>query len=98
VVASRGTAAEEFVMHGENGLLFQHNSVDDLASQLSLLEDDLLVTRLGAEAYRLYWEKPLTTEAHIACLQRLYDSVSGRQDPPPVGESRPGRSGSVVPA
>jgi len=98
VIASRGTAAEEFVLHGENGLLFQHNSVDDLVSQLSLLEDDSLVARLGAEAYRLYWEKPLTTEAHIECLQKLYNSVNGRQEPPPVGESRPGRSGSVAPA
>jgi glycosyltransferase involved in cell wall biosynthesis len=98
VIASRGTAAEEFVHHGENGLLFRHNSVDDLAAQLALLVDDSLVTRLGSEAYRLYWEKPLTTQAHIACLEKLYASVRRRQDPPPVGEARQGRSESAVPA
>jgi len=72
VIASRGTAAEEFVHHGENGLLFAHNSVDDLAAQMSRLADDTEVGQLGATAYRTYWEHPLTTEVHVSRLQTFY--------------------------
>jgi glycosyltransferase involved in cell wall biosynthesis len=98
VVASRGTAAEEFVIHGANGLLFAHNSVDDLAAQLCLLGDDALVRRLGAEAYRLYWERPLTTEVHVANLQRLYGSLPGRKEPPQIDEARARQAEGAVPA
>jgi len=77
VVASRGTAAAEFVHHGKNGLLFAHNSVDDLAVQMGALADDAVVSRMGATAYQSYWEKPLTTEAHLARLEAFYRSVMG---------------------
>jgi glycosyltransferase involved in cell wall biosynthesis len=76
VVASRGTAAEEFVRHGENGLLFSHNSADDLAAQLAALADDQAVARLGAEAYQGYWRSPLTAGAHVARLLEFYRSVA----------------------
>lgn len=72
VVASRKTAAVEFVHHGENGLLFNHNSVDDLATQLASLSDDNLVARLGDRAYREYWDAPLTVKNHVAQLGSFY--------------------------
>lgn len=78
VVASRGTAAEEFVQHDENGLLFEHNSPEDLAIQLSKLSDDKLVERLGREAYKRYWKNPLTIGAHVSRLTALYESVLTR--------------------
>ncbi|HZP60720.1 MAG TPA: glycosyltransferase family 4 protein, partial [Opitutaceae bacterium] len=75
VVASRGTAAEELVRPGENGLLFKHNSAEDLAVQLAALADDTLVARLGTEAYRRYWQEPMTEQVHIARLEVFYRSV-----------------------
>jgi glycosyltransferase involved in cell wall biosynthesis len=75
VVAARGTAAEEFVHHNENGLLFAHNSADDLAVQLASFTDDDLVERLGFEAYRRYWERPLTLESHVSRLLEFYGSI-----------------------
>jgi len=81
VVASRGTAAEEFVRHGENGLLFAHNSVEDLAAQLARLSDDRMVEGLGREAHRLYWEQPLTVDRHVAQLQEFYRSVLAGREP-----------------
>lgn len=75
VVASKGTAAEEFVRHGENGLLFEHNDVDDLALKLATLDSDDAVGRLGREAYRTYWEHPLTIESHVTRLSEFYRSV-----------------------
>jgi glycosyltransferase involved in cell wall biosynthesis len=78
VVASRGTAAEEFVHHDRNGLLFAHNSVDDLTVQLAKLADDSLVSRLGAEAYETYWQAPLTAERHLEHLMRFYGDALNR--------------------
>jgi glycosyltransferase involved in cell wall biosynthesis len=98
VVASRGTAAEEFVLHGKNGLLFTHNSVDDLTAQLALLGDDRMVARLGAGAYRLYWEKPLTTKAHVTRLEELYSSVSPGGKLPLCSSARRGQQEGTVPA
>lgn len=72
VIASRQTAAEEFVHDGRNGLLFDHNSVDSLAAQLSKLPDDALVRRLGANAYHDYWAAPFTLENHLRHLTTLY--------------------------
>ena len=75
VVASLGTAAEEFVHHQENGLLFEHNSVDDLVAQLAVLADDATVSRMGASAYDGYWKAPLTEDIHLANLLAFYRSV-----------------------
>jgi glycosyltransferase involved in cell wall biosynthesis len=75
VVASRGTAAEEFVFHEKNGLLFDHNSVDDLAVRLGAMADDSRVATLGANAYARYWDNPLTAEAHVSRLVAFYTSI-----------------------
>lgn len=73
VVASRGTAAEEFVHHERNGLLFAHNSVDELTSQLARLQhDDALVTRLATHAYDQYWSSPYTLTRHVDQLETYY--------------------------
>lgn len=75
VIASRETAAEEFVHHNSNGLLFAHNSVDDLTAQLALLANDDTVARLGSAAYMKYWAAPLTADAHVDRLEKFYRSA-----------------------
>ena len=85
VVASRGTAAEEFVHHERNGLLFAHNSADDLTTQLARLSDDAFVRQLGDDAYKRYWEKPLTAGAHLENLLRFYRSALGGGSGKPAG-------------
>lgn len=92
VVASKGTAAEEFVHHRENGLLFEHNSVDDLAAQLQLLADDTLVAELGTRAYADYWAQPLTADIHVAKITAFYHSLLGS------AAGRPPRGQMLVPA
>lgn len=87
VIASRGTAVEEFVCHNENGMLFAHNSVDDLSVQLAALGENRLVGRLGEEAYRRYWEHPLTVDMHVSRLLELYRSVVARDQH--LTESKP---------
>jgi len=88
VVASRGTAAEEFVRDGENGLIFEHNSADSLADRLGRLSDDGLVGALGREAYRRYWENPLTADIHVGLLEGFYRSVLAGRKPPAGAASR----------
>ena len=83
VVVSRGTAAEEFVRHGENGLLFEHNSADDLVEQLAKLSDADLAGRLGKQAYGRYWDNPLTVDRHVSQLSDFYRSVLAT-NPSPV--------------
>lgn len=75
VVASRQTAAEEFVHHERNGLLFEHNSVDSLTEQLATLTDDVRIQRLGATAYADYWRAPLTLQNHLQYLVAMYDDI-----------------------
>ncbi len=72
VIASKGTAAGEFVHHGKNGLLFEHNSVDDLVRQMAALQDDRLVAELGANAYRDYWQTPFDLPTHVTRLEAFY--------------------------
>ncbi|WP_414663050.1 glycosyltransferase [Horticoccus sp. 23ND18S-11] len=95
VVASRGTAAEEFVHHDRNGFLFAHNSADDLAAQLQKLGDDATASRLGARAYSDYWDAPLTLEHHLSHLLPWYRSVLPTVDEGPP--SVPAESLSVAP-
>jgi glycosyltransferase involved in cell wall biosynthesis len=83
VVVSKGTAAEEFVSHGENGLLFEHNSTDDLVEQLAKLSDPSLAGRLGKQAYGRYWDNPLTVDRHVSQLTDFYRSVLAT-NPSPV--------------
>ncbi len=75
VVASRQTAAEEFVQNGRNGLLFDHNSVESLTRCLIALTDDATVQRLGCAAYADYWKAPLTLENHLQHLTALYTEM-----------------------
>ena len=98
VVASKGTAAEEFVRHGDNGLLFSHNSADDLAAQMEKLGDDGLVARLGSQAYQGYWSQPLTTELHVSRLLAFYGSVLSGRHPMDAGRARASAHDASVPS
>lgn len=75
VVAARGTAADEFVHHDRNGLLFARNSVDELTAHLRALSDDAAVERLAGNAYADYWAQPFTLQNHLQHLQRFYSEV-----------------------
>lgn len=88
VIASRGTAAEDFVHHERNGLLFDRNAVDDLATQLVRLGDDATVERLGRTAHEDYWSAPLTLERHLAALDDVY--AEALTSPRPRGRSAGG--------
>jgi glycosyltransferase involved in cell wall biosynthesis len=78
VIASKGTAAEESVVHGVNGLLFERGSVESLAAMMQLVSDRILAAKLGREAHRRYWLDPLTMKKHVARLETIYTSVMSK--------------------
>ncbi len=79
VIASRGTAAEEYVEHGANGLLFERGSTQSLAAMMALMGDPKLAEKLGREAHRRYWRSPLTLQRHVSGLESVYSSVLERR-------------------
>jgi glycosyltransferase involved in cell wall biosynthesis len=82
VVVSDNTVSAHAVEHGVTGLHFRSGDVADLARQLAQLSDATTARRMGREAYRVYWQAPLTLERHVAELLRVYRRVIGQQSRP----------------
>lgn len=78
VIASRGTAAEESVEHGVNGLLFERGSSKNLATMMQYLNNNDLARKLGREAHRRYWRDPLTLGKHVVRLEAVYTSLMSK--------------------
>jgi glycosyltransferase involved in cell wall biosynthesis len=74
-------AATEFVANEKNGLIFRSGSVDGLADALRRISDSPLVERMGREAYRIYWEQPLTLDAHVDRLLSVYEEMLAEHIP-----------------
>jgi glycosyltransferase involved in cell wall biosynthesis len=75
VVVSHATAAADFVVHGENGLLVDARDGAELQARLEALSDNTLVARLGRAAYTRYWADPQTLTAHVAKLLKVYQAI-----------------------
>lgn len=75
-IVSDISAAKDFVEHGKNGLLFKSGSVESLERQIELVcADDLLVKKMGLEAYSRYWDSPLSLSVHVQNLLNCYESI-----------------------
>jgi glycosyltransferase involved in cell wall biosynthesis len=75
-IVSDGCAATDYVRHGENGLHFTHASAPALTAALQALAgDDVLAARLGAAAYRWYWDNPWTAARHVDDLLAIYRTI-----------------------
>ena len=76
-IVSDGCAATDYIKHGENGLRFTHGSADALAAAMQTLgQEDALAARLGAAAYRWYWNNPWTAQRHVAGLLEIYRTIN----------------------
>jgi glycosyltransferase involved in cell wall biosynthesis len=78
VIASRGTAAEDYVEHGVNGLLFERGSATSLAEMMQRINESSFARQLGREAHRRYWRDPLTLKKHVVRLEAVYSSVMSK--------------------
>ncbi|MFE1600547.1 glycosyltransferase family 4 protein [Methylobacterium sp. ID0610] len=75
VVVSDACAGCEAVADGETGYWFPSDDADALAERLIRLRDPATAARLGAEAHRRYWTRPLTLAAHCDRLEEVYGLV-----------------------
>lgn len=68
-------AARDLVIDGETGLHFRGGDERALQAAMAQLQDDAVVRRLGAGAYRNYWQHPRSLENHVADLEQVYAQV-----------------------
>jgi glycosyltransferase involved in cell wall biosynthesis len=75
VIATRCNGAEDYIIHGETGILVEPNSVEALADAIKLLwEDTDLRNRIGQAAGR-YADAHFSNEAAGVALGKILDSV-----------------------
>ena len=76
VIVSSETAAAELVEHGETGLVFRKNDVEDLVLKIRQLEENPeLRSKMGRQAFERYWSQPPTLEKHVDRLLEIYRAV-----------------------
>ena len=81
-IISDRCAATDFITHNENGLHFQHGSVEALCAQIQELQDPLQVKKLGEQAHAWYWNDPWTLERHVSELVDIYESLLSKNTVP----------------
>jgi hypothetical protein len=78
LIATRCNGAEDYIIHGETGLLVEPYSVEDLTNAIQQLwEDHELRNRLGRNAMQ-YANEHFSDEAAGAALDRILDDVASR--------------------
>jgi len=78
VIVPSTSAAREWVVDGETGLVFEGGDVTDLGEKILLLRNTPgLAARMGREGHRRYWESPATTSRHCRELERVYRVMLG---------------------
>jgi glycosyltransferase involved in cell wall biosynthesis len=81
-VISNSSAATSWVRDGINGLWFQQGDPEDLRRKMQMMEDDDLLSRLGAAAYEQFWQHPHSPEQHIDKLIKIYQTVLNQENKP----------------
>jgi glycosyltransferase involved in cell wall biosynthesis len=82
LIATRCNGAEDYIIHGETGLLVEPNSWESMAEAIEWLwYDDALRQRLGQAAKR-YADENFSDEAAGAHLGRILDDVANSVSPP----------------
>ncbi len=72
VIVSDVCAGREAIAHGENGLWFRSADADSLAGALREMSDDAQAARMSENAWRRYWDAPLTMERHLDATEKVY--------------------------
>ena len=74
-VISDISAPSERVIDGETGWRFRSGSIESLASVLKQTEDNTTLSRVGAAAYRQFWQTYKTQLQHAGQLQAIYTAM-----------------------
>jgi len=77
VVVSGIAGAAERVDHGETGwVLPETDKKSSFGQAMKHLEESRLVEQMSREAYRRYWEEPMSRSAHAKSLLQWYQSLA----------------------
>ena len=75
VIASNIGSLPELVSDGENGYLFEPSNVEDLIKKIKMLDDDILVKRMG-EASRKRLESRFAPQSHYEALMKIFNDAA----------------------
>ncbi|KUL96252.1 hypothetical protein DK26_05130 [Bosea sp. WAO] len=75
VVLARTTGPASWIADGEDGILVEGGDVDGLSEALMRMQSDEVAARMGAAAYRRYWDDPLTTGRHVERTVAAYRNL-----------------------
>ncbi|MGL5943772.1 MAG: glycosyltransferase family 4 protein [Waterburya sp.] len=76
VIATRCNGAEDYIQHGETGLLVEPQSVDDLVKAINMLWNDPGLRRRLGQAAQRYAQEHFSPEAAGASLTKILDKVA----------------------
>ena len=80
-IVANTSAASDFIVDGETGLLFESGNVSDLGEKIKLLDENPeYAQKMGENAYRNYWRNPNTMENHLDKLVGCYESIMLKND------------------
>jgi glycosyltransferase involved in cell wall biosynthesis len=74
-ILSDCNAARDYLLDGERGLQFRHDSLEDLKAKLLLASDDRRVRELSEQVYSWYWSNPWSIDRHVTSLTQIYDLI-----------------------
>ena len=74
-IVSETVGAKEFILDGENGVIF---SAGALTSSLSRFSDDSFVRNLSEKAFQVFAGSPPSIERHVDALLKVYEEALGR--------------------
>jgi glycosyltransferase involved in cell wall biosynthesis len=74
VIVSDRCASVEYVEHDFSGLIYEGSSVEALAQSLKALSAESAF-KMGANAYKKYWQAPLTNDKYLNELLAVYEQV-----------------------
>ncbi|MDA3946044.1 MAG: glycosyltransferase family 4 protein [Helicobacteraceae bacterium] len=75
-IVSDASAASDYIVDGETGLLFESGNIESLMQKLKMLMDDpTLAKTMGERAYENYWRTPYDINTHVKGLLKCYQTV-----------------------
>ena len=78
VIVSDRSGAAGLVEHGDNGFLVDMAKPDEIRRCCEILLDQSVAETMSKNAYKRYWENPLSEERYIDGLLSIYRSVAPR--------------------
>lgn len=78
VIASNIGSLPELVVDGVNGYLFEAGNIEQLAEKIQLLDNDVLVEKMGTNSYRRL-EECFSPEAHYKTLMSVFMELKDKR-------------------